>query len=99
MPFRLVRAVVAACLILALPLDLAAQQPKAAKGLTAISAADLQRDLTLHASDAYRGREAGTTDEPRAIGWRGGGSGTLVGADRDGTDRCAPRGRARGLGG
>jgi len=71
MPFRLVRAVVAACLTLSLPLGLAAQQPKAAKGLTAIRAADLQRDLTRHASDAYRGREAGTIDELRASTWLG----------------------------
>ncbi|MFI5229753.1 MAG: M28 family metallopeptidase [Gemmatimonadales bacterium] len=38
-------------------------------GLGAITEADLRRDMFAMASDAMRGREAGTLDEMRATGW------------------------------
>src|SRR5437870_3153475 len=37
--------------------------------ITAIKESDLKRDLYFLASDAMRGREAGTLDELRASGW------------------------------
>ncbi|HXD48184.1 MAG TPA: M28 family peptidase [Gemmatimonadaceae bacterium] len=40
-----------------------------APGLSAITEADLRRDMFAMASDAMRGREAGTLDEMRATGW------------------------------
>jgi peptidase M28-like protein len=40
-----------------------------APGLDAITEADLRRDMFAMASDAMRGREAGTLDEMRATGW------------------------------
>lgn len=56
-------------LALLLPSLLHAQHAAAAKGLGRIREADLRRDLAIHASDAYRGREAGTIDELRASTW------------------------------
>lgn len=52
-----------------LPCLLAAQDRPNTRGLQRILEDDLRRDLTIHASDAYRGREAGTLDELRASTW------------------------------
>src|SRR5579884_1381032 len=46
-----------------------ARSPRVAPALDAITQADLRRDMFAMASDAMRGREAGTLDEMRATGW------------------------------
>ena len=43
--------------------------PSIAPALSAITQADIRRDMFEMASDAMRGREAGTLDEMRATGW------------------------------
>jgi hypothetical protein len=43
--------------------------PRIPAGMSAIREADLKRDLYTLASDAMRGREAGTVDELRASMW------------------------------
>ena len=60
-----------ATVALLLPLTLAAQQRSAPRppALSAIDTATLRRDMNFMASDAMRGREAGTLDELRASGW------------------------------
>jgi hypothetical protein len=44
-------------------------RPDVPAAMRAIRQADLERDLRIHASDAARGREAGTVDEMRASAW------------------------------
>ena len=59
-------------LIFLLPLLIVAPlvgQPSVPAAMSAITEADLRRDLFTLASDAMRGREAGTVDELRASGW------------------------------
>ncbi|HET7374794.1 MAG TPA: M28 family peptidase [Gemmatimonadaceae bacterium] len=46
-----------------------ANGPAIAPAMSAITEADLRRDMFAMAGDAMRGREAGTLDEMRATGW------------------------------
>ena len=64
---RLAAAMVIAGAVRAKPL--AAQSRERPAAISAIRQADLERDLRAHASDAARGREAGTVDEMRASAW------------------------------
>lgn len=57
-----------ALVALAIPLTAGAQQ-RTPPALSAIDTATLRRDMNFMASDAMRGREAGTLDELRVSGW------------------------------
>jgi hypothetical protein len=63
------RALVLGALALPLPIAGAAAQSTKPPALSAIDTATLRRDMDFMASDAMRGREAGTLDELRASGW------------------------------
>lgn len=59
----------AAC---AAPAPQTTPSPAVLPGATAITAADLRRDLYVFAADSFRGREAGTADATRAASWLAG---------------------------